>query len=122
MGKSILIVDDSATMRKAVMRSLRQAGVDAMLCHEAAGGGEGLQALAHRAFDLVLSDIDLPDMSGVDFVTAIGGRSAPPPVVVIATEGSEDAVARAVALGARGSLTRPVTAEQIQRVLGPLLE
>ena len=118
-----LIVDDSAVMRKIVERSLRQAGLDALLVHEAGNGLEGLKILEVQAVDLILSDINMPSMDGLEFVRQIAARNLAPgvPVVMITTESSEEHVKEAISAGARGYIRKPFTAEQVkQRVLSLL--
>ncbi len=122
MAKNILIVDDSATMRKIIMRGIRQAGIDNAEFKEAGDGLEGLKALESTSFDLVLSDVHMPNMNGLDFVKAATEKhSPPPPIVMITTEGSEEVVKEATSRGAKGYLKKPFTPEMIQNVLGPFL-
>ena len=118
-----LIVDDSAVMRKIVERSLRQAGLDALIVHEAGNGNEGLRVLEAQSVDLILSDINMPSMDGLEFVRQIAARHLAPgvPVVMITTESSEEHVKEAISAGARGYIRKPFTAEQVkQRVLSLL--
>lgn len=123
MAKNILIVDDSATMRKIIMRGLRQAGIEHADFKEAADGREGMKALDATTFDLILSDVNMPNMNGLDFVRAVTAKlPTPPPIVMITTEGSEDVVAQAMTSGAKGYLKKPFTSEQIQEVIGPFLK
>ncbi|MFN9757098.1 MAG: response regulator [Planctomycetota bacterium] len=123
MTKNILIVDDSATMRKIIMRGIRQAGIDNAEFKEAGDGVEGLQAIAAGAFDLILSDVNMPNMNGLDFVKAVTEKLAtPPPIVMITTEGSEEIVREAMHRGATGYLRKPFTPEKIQEVIGPFLK
>ncbi|MFN9705216.1 MAG: response regulator [Planctomycetota bacterium] len=123
MAKNILIVDDSATMRKIIMRGIRQAGIDNAEFKEAGDGVEGLQAIAAGAFDLILSDVNMPNMNGLDFVKAVTEKLAtPPPIVMITTEGSEEIVREAMHRGATGYLRKPFTPEKIQEVIGPVLK
>lgn len=123
MAKNILIVDDSATMRKIIMRGIRQAGIDNAEFKEAGDGVEGLQAIAAGAFDLILSDVNMPNMNGLDFVKAVTEKLAtPPPIVMITTEGSEEIVREAMNRGATGYLRKPFTPEKIQEVIGPFLK
>lgn len=121
MGHSVLIVDDSATMRKIIMRGLRQAGLSIDAFHEAANGAEGLAMLDRHAVDLVLSDINMPQMGGLDFLRAVRAREDSPPVVMVTTEGADDVVQAAVDGGAQGYLRKPFTPDAVQDVLGPLL-
>ena len=122
MGHNILIVDDSATMRKIIMRSLRQSGIEAAFS-EAGDGVEGLAALEGGKFDLILSDVNMPNMNGLDFVKEVSAKlSTPPPIVMITTEGSEEVVKEAMSRGAKGYLKKPFTPEKIQEVIGPFLK
>ena len=123
MGKNILIVDDSATMRKIIMRGIRQAGIDNAEFMEAGDGVEGMKALESTAFDLILSDVNMPNMNGLDFVREVTGKlDTPPPIVMITTEGSEEVISEAMSRGAKGYLKKPFTPEKIQEVIGPLLQ
>jgi two-component system chemotaxis response regulator CheY len=123
MAKNILIVDDSATMRKIIMRGIRQAGIDNADFKEAGDGVEGLQAVAAGAFDLILSDVNMPNMNGLDFVKAVAEKlGTPPPIVMITTEGSDEIVREAMSRGATGYLRKPFTPEKIQEVIGPFLK
>ena len=123
MTKNILIVDDSATMRKIIMRGLRQAGIEHAEFKEAGDGVEGMKAVEANTFDLILSDVNMPNMNGLDFVKAVTAKMpTPPPIVMITTEGSEEIVKEAISRGAKGYLRKPFTPEKIQEVIGPLLK
>ncbi|HEB54608.1 MAG TPA: response regulator [bacterium] len=123
MTKNVLIVDDSATMRKIIMRGIRQAGIDNAEFKEASDGVEGLAAVEGGSFDLILSDVNMPNMNGLDFVKEVSAKiSSPPPIVMITTEGSEEVVNEAMSRGANGYLKKPFTPEKIQEVIGPLLQ
>ena len=123
MTKNVLIVDDSATMRKIIMRGIRQAGIDNAEFKEAGDGVEGMQAVEACEFDLILSDVNMPNMNGLDFVREVTGKlENPPPIVMITTEGSEEVIGEAMSRGANGYLKKPFTPEKIQEVLGPLLQ
>jgi len=118
-----LIVDDSSVMRKIVERSLRQAGLDELVVREAGSGMEGLEALGTQQFDLILSDINMPSMDGLEFVRQIRERKLAPgvPVVMITTESSEEHVKQAIQAGARGYIRKPFTAEQVKERVLPLV-
>ena len=122
MALNVLIVDDSATMRKIIMRSLRQTGIELGACTEAADGVEGLAALDGNRVDLILSDINMPNMNGLDFVKAVTERYSPaPPVVMITTEGSAEIVQEAMSRGAKGYLKKPFTPDKIEDTVNRLL-
>lgn len=118
-----LIVDDSSVMRKIVERALRQAGLDPLVVHEAASGLEGLDVLKDKAVDLILSDINMPSMDGLEFLRQIQAQNLAPgvPVVMITTESSEEHVKQAIQAGARGYIRKPFTAEQVKERVLPLL-
>ncbi len=123
MAKNILIVDDSATMRKIIMRSIRQAGIENAEFKEAGDGVEGMKALEGTKFDLILSDVNMPNMNGLDFVKAASDKlGTPPPIVMITTEGSEEVIKEAMSRGAKGYLKKPFTPEKVQEVIGPFLK
>jgi two-component system chemotaxis response regulator CheY len=118
-----LIVDDSSVMRKIVERSLRQAGMDELMVREAGNGVEGLEILRAERFDLVLTDINMPSMDGLEFVRQIQDQKLAPgvPVIMITTESSEEHVKKAIQAGARGYIRKPFTAEQVKERVLPLV-
>lgn len=122
MGKKILIVDDSSTMRKIVTRSLRQAGLEDCEVVEAGDGQEALNVLAGSKIDLILSDINMPNMDGLEFLRQKAENAAIKeiPVVMITTEASADIVQQIKELGAKGSIKKPFTPDQIRETIGPL--
>jgi two-component system, chemotaxis family, chemotaxis protein CheY len=117
----VLIVDDSSTMRKIITRSLRQAGFEVDEIIEAGDGVEGLNAMNTNKVDLILSDINMPNMDGLEFVKSLRGTGCKVPIVMITTEGGEDVISEALASGANGSIRKPFTPEQLQEKLGGLL-
>ena len=124
MDSDVLVVDDSAAIRKILQRVLRQTGMAINAIHEAGDGQEALDLLRSRRVDLVLTDINMPRMDGLELLAAIKGSSewAAVPVVMITTEGGESKVAEAVRLGAAGYVRKPFTADQIKEKLAGLVE
>jgi two-component system chemotaxis response regulator CheY len=120
----VLIVDDSAVMRKIVERSLRQAGIELQEVLEAGNGVEGLAAIQQCAVDLILSDINMPAMDGLEFLQGLRtlDNAKGIPVVMITTEGSESRVVEALSAGARGYIRKPFTPDQVKERVTPLLE
>src|SRR5580700_9153158 len=118
-----LIVDDSSVMRKIVERSLRQAGLDPLVVHEAGSGLEGLDVLRAANVDLILTDINMPVMDGLEFVRQIKAQNLAVgvPVVMITTESSEEHVRQAILAGAQGYIRKPFAAEQMKERVLPLL-
>ena len=118
-----LIIDDSSVMRKIVERSLRQAGIELEKVVEAANGAEGLAALQDNVFDLILCDINMPVMDGLEFVrqAATVENAKGVPIVMITTEGSESHVVRALSAGARAYIRKPFTPDQVKEHILPVL-
>lgn len=118
-----LIVDDSSVMRKIVERALRQAGIPIGQVIEAGNGSQALDILRQHQVDLVLCDINMPVMSGLDFVRQMRTLDSAQgvPVLIISTEGSESQVMEAIACGARGYVRKPFTPDQMKRQVQPLL-
>lgn len=118
---NVLIVDDSSTMRKIISRSLRQAGLSVDEIYEAGDGIEGLNALSGNKVDLILSDINMPNMDGLEFVKQARAQGCKAPIMMITTEGGEDIIGEALNSGANGSIRKPFTPDQLQEKLGGLL-
>jgi two-component system chemotaxis response regulator CheY len=118
-----LIVDDSSVMRKIVERALRQADLDPLVVHEAGSGIEGLEVLKVKQVDLILSDINMPSMDGLEFLRQVRAQNLAPdvPIVMITTESSEEHVKQAIQAGAQGYIRKPFTAEQVKERVLPLV-
>lgn len=120
--KKILIVDDSSTMRRIIMRSLRQAGLQIETILEAEDGAKGLETLqANSDIELVFSDVNMPNMNGLELVKGIRASSSNVPVVMISSEGSESFVQQAMDSGANAYITKPFTPESIKQRLETIL-
>ena len=119
----VLIVDDSAAIRKILHRVLVQAEVPIGKVLEAGDGREGLQRLRESKVGLILSDINMPNMDGLQFLSAVKAQEAYKgvPVVMVTTEGSSSKVMEAVARGAAGYVKKPFTAEHIKEKLAGLI-
>jgi two-component system chemotaxis response regulator CheY len=119
---NILIVDDSATMRMIVVKSLRQAGFESANVIEAGGAKEALQKLATGGVDLMLSDVNMPDITGIELVKVVKAKMKDLPIVMVTTESSPEMKAQMMAAGANGIITKPFPPEELQKVLSPLLK
>jgi len=124
MDSDVLVVDDSAAIRKILQRVLRQTGMAIGTIHEAGNGEEALASLKDHKVHLILTDINMPKMDGLQLLAALksSADTALVPVVMITTEGGETKVAEAVRLGAAGYLRKPFTADQIKNKLAGILE
>ncbi len=116
MGLRVLVVDDSDVMRKIILRNLRLAGYNVDKCYEASHGFEALYHLSKDDVDLVLTDINMPEMDGLDFIREVRKMqlSKRVPIIVITSEGSQQMVRDAVAAGADGFIVKPFTPEKLQ--------
>ena len=123
MKLRVLIVDDSSVMRKIVERSLRQAGLELEEVLEANNGVEGLAQAQKGKLDLILSDINMPSMDGIEFVKNLAGVDSAKgvPVIMITTEGSEARVVEALTAGAKGYIRKPFTPEQVKERVSVLV-
>ena len=116
MDLNVLIVDDSAAIRKILVRVLSQTDLPIKKVHEASDGSEALKIVEANDISLILSDINMPNVDGLELLTQL--RATPKwkdlSVVMITTEGSQAKVMEAVQLGAKGYVRKPFTAEQIK--------
>jgi two-component system chemotaxis response regulator CheY len=119
----LLIVDDSAAIRKILLRVLQQTELPLGQVFEAADGLQALKILKEHRVGLVLSDINMPNMDGLELLrtlrASVEWRSLP--VIMITTEGSASKVAEAVELGATSYVRKPFTADQLRERLSAFL-
>ncbi len=124
MHSDVLVVDDSAAIRKILQRVLRQTGMAIGAIHEAGDGEEALAVIEQHPVNLVLTDINMPKMDGLQLLASL--KASPQwrnvPVFIITTEGGEKKVSEAVKLGAIGYVRKPFTADQIKEKLIGILE
>jgi len=120
MAKKILTVDDSSTMRQLVRFTLTRAGYEVS---EAEDGSQGLAKATGESFDLVLSDINMPVMGGLDMVRGL--RQLPAykftPIVLLTTEASAEKKQEGKAAGATGWIVKPFEPEQLLAVVTKVL-
>lgn len=123
MGCKILIVDDSATTRALIRRAIQLAGIPADAIHEAANGLMALKVLDEHDVDLVLADLHMPEMSGVDLAMRIFAteRLSHLAVVTISAEPDESRLERLRELGVRATLRKPFTPEALRDVVQSVL-
>jgi two-component system chemotaxis response regulator CheY len=123
MAFNILVVDDSTAIRKILIRVLRQTALAIGEIFEARDGIEALEIVRKQPLNLVLSDINMPNLDGLGLLAELKGAEQwrNLPVVMITTEGSEEKVSQAILLGSAAYIRKPFTAEQIQEKIGALL-
>jgi len=105
LRRRIAVVDDEQSVRKALQRLLRSAGMDVQ---SYASGADFLEAMASNPPDCVVLDLHMPGVNGFEVQERLAGAGAPLPVVVITGHDSPEARTRVMASGARGYLTKPV--------------
>ena len=116
-----LVVDDSRVMRQIVARTLRQAGYDGHEVVEAVDGADGLAKVAEHAPDVVLSDWNMPNMTGIEFLRHLRASGDQTPFGFVTSEGSDDMREVAERAGARFVIVKPFTAEVFSDALAPVL-
>ena len=117
----ILLVDDSKTMRVMVQRAIRQAGYKGLSITEAGNGVEALKAMSVEQPRLVLSDWNMPEMSGIDLLNQVRANKNQVPFGFITSESSTAIREMAIGCGAQFILAKPFTSDQVQDALSPIL-
>jgi two-component system, chemotaxis family, chemotaxis protein CheY len=121
VARTALIVDDSVSMRQMVAFTLGRAGFDVL---EAGNGQEGLGQLdAGRPVDLVITDLNMPVMDGIEFIRQLRGRPASrrTPVLMLTTESHETKKMQGKAAGATGWIVKPFSPDKLVQVIAKVL-
>lgn len=118
---SILVVDDSSVMRKIVIRSIRQAGYGDHEVEQAEDGAEGLEKTKSFNPDVILSDWNMPNMNGLEFVEALRAEGIDVPFGFVTSESTPEQKAQGMAAGASFLLSKPFTADDLAAQLGHYL-
>ena len=123
MAKSLMIVDDSATMRKIIMRTVRMSGLEFERTEEAGNGVEALEKLNAGPVDIMLCDVNMPEMGGPELVRKVREMSAcaETKIVMVSTETSDEIVNGVISDGANGFISKPFTPEKFQEKLSPFM-
>lgn len=122
MSKTIITVDDAATMRKMIAFTLKGAGHEVL---EASDGAEALKTLQARQVDLVITDVNMPNMDGITLTRSLRAlpQFARTPIVLLTTESAPEKKAEGKAAGATGWIVKPFQQDQllavVSKVLGP---
>ncbi len=113
----VLVVDDSSAMRAFVRAALEDDGIDDI--HEATSGFEALRILPRESFDLVIVDVNMPDITGLELVSFMRRSAAHrnTPVIIISTEASSKEQERGIALGANAFLSKPFGADALKALV-----
>ncbi len=117
----ILLVDDSRAMRRIVARTIEQAGFQGNEIIEAEDGRQGLEMARRESPDLILSDWEMPELTGIEFLQALNGEGLAIPFGFVTSESTAAMVAQASTAGAMFLLVKPFTTEDMAQVLGTLV-
>jgi len=117
----ILIVDDSRAMRTIVKRHVAQAGFDSAEILEAENGRDALETIRASTPDVVLSDWNMPEMTGIELLEALRAEGVTVPLGFVTSESSPDFKERAFDAGAAFMITKPFGAEDFSRCLAPFM-
>ena len=120
---TILVIDDSVMMRKVVLRTLKMAGMEFDTVLEAGDGLEALAVLKENKVQLIMCDINMPNMTGLEQLEELKKTNLAQgaPIVMVTTEASEPQVRQAIMSGARGYIRKPFTVDHIKNNVRPLL-
>ena len=114
----ILVVDDSRAMRRIVSRTIRQAGFTGHEILEAENGKEALEIVKAENPDLILSDWYMPEMTGIELLSALNDEEIEIPFGFVTSESTREMVEQATEGGAMFLLAKPFTADDMAQVLG----
>ncbi len=123
MIRDVLIVDDSATIRQMVKKTMAMAGLDVGEIYEASNGIEALAQLNDHPVAAMLVDINMPTMNGIQLLTRMeqNEQLKEVPIVIVSTEGSKQRIQQMEEFGAFGFIRKPFQPEQLRDVLKPIL-
>jgi two-component system chemotaxis response regulator CheY len=105
-----------------VVKSLRQAGYESATVIEAGSAKEALQKIAAGGVDLLLSDVNMPEITGIELVKVVKKKMPDLPVVMVTTESSAEMKKQMMEAGANGIITKPFPPEELQKVIDPLVK
>jgi two-component system chemotaxis response regulator CheY len=117
----ILVVDDSKAMRSIVMRAVRQAGFESVAFVEATNGAEALQVIRTAPPDLVMSDWNMPEMSGIDLLKALRAEGIDVKMGFVTSESDQSMREMAFDSGAIFMITKPFSPDAVKLALGPVM-
>ncbi|UCG78768.1 MAG: response regulator [Nitrospirota bacterium] len=120
---NILIVEDSSTTRSLIRTVIEDLG-DEFDAFEAETGFEALKALPTETFDLIITDINMPDINGLELISFVKNNEAYKdiPMIIVTTERSEEDRDRGMSLGAEAYITKPFKAEELQEAIRAALK
>ncbi|MGE0760418.1 MAG: response regulator [Pirellulaceae bacterium] len=115
MSRKVLVADDSGTMRKIIIRSLNAVGFNDTV--EANDGAEALALFGEQQFDLVLTDWNMPNKTGIELIRDIRATGSKVPIFMVTTEAEKTRVMDAIQAGVSDYLVKPFTSEVLRQKL-----
>ena len=119
MKYEVLVVDDSSTSRKVLVKALKMTGLEVSAVHQAEDGAQAYEILKKERIDLVLSDLNMPRVSGAELVKKMAeeGRLRKIPVILVTSDRNRDRLAGLMELGASSWLNKPFRPEDLRMVM-----
>jgi len=123
MAFNVLIIDDSSSMRAVIKKTLKVSGFNVGKFLMAGDGKEALKVLEGQWVDIILTDINMPNMNGMELLTEMKKDEMLKsiPVVMVTTEGSDKVMQESIGLGAQGYVKKPFRPEEIKRILNGIM-
>jgi len=117
MSKKVLIVEDSRAMRGLIRATVEQ--MPGFTTFEAGSGFDALKSLPSHRYDLIITDINMPDINGLELISFVKGHPQYKdiPLIVVSTERSEEDKKRGMALGASGYIVKPFKGDELQELI-----
>ncbi|HXN05805.1 MAG TPA: response regulator [Nitrospiria bacterium] len=121
MSKNVLVVDDSPTMRSLIVTTIED--MDGLEATEVQNGIEALKVLPTRKFDLIITDINMPTINGLEIVRFVKGHPLYKmiPLIIVSTEQGDKEIQKALALGATEYITKPFHPDNLKKVVQKVL-
>jgi two-component system, chemotaxis family, chemotaxis protein CheY len=119
-GKKVIFVEDSPTMRRIIMNSLKKIGIEDVT--EAENGVDALDKMGDASWDMVITDWNMPEMNGEELVRELRGKDQykDMPILMITTRGMQDDVMTAIKMGVNGYVVKPFTPEILKKKIGEI--
>ena len=119
MSFNVMIVDDSGAMRAVIKKVITISGFKMSLCLEAGNGREALERLQENWVDVIISDLNMPEMNGLELLQSLNQDALYQniPAIIVSTEGSSERMKEALNRGAKGFIKKPFLPEDIRKIL-----
>lgn len=117
--KNILIVDDSKSMRQMILMTLKSSGFSVV---EAEDGAQALNICNNQSFDLIITDVNMPNMNGLEFIQAFRTMiNTTTPIICLTTESSDTMKGQGKSVGATGWIVKPFSPEKLISVVNRVI-